>query len=141
MGTVLAWDDLPCGGQDKSDLRIQSRTRLDILDSFLFCAGLIDFQSQQTRAPVLKLIFPDLALQDLGSYVWCFVWVSTYTWMSLVIFLRIFDNDPDKTPKKWTSVKDIIEAAEQSAITLEKGNRASDLCITAIQKQSILYEK
>jgi len=139
--TTFAWDELPMGAQDKFDLRIQSRMRLDTLDTFLFYMNMLIHDNSEAL-PLLKFVIPDMAWRDWEMCVWCSGWMSAYLWMTLKIFLQIVDKDPDKTPKMWKSVKDILGVVDQSTNTLEVDcNVSKDPYGTALAKQSILYEK
>jgi len=140
--SVLAWAELPLGGQDKMDLRLSSRMKLDILDFFLFFQVLVDTANKHDRKlSLVKYLLTDMAWHDFEMYVWFIAWVSAYVWMSMVVFLHIFDDDPDKTPKTWKSVNQILSTADASAQSLMQEPQVKDPYGTALRKQGVLYEK
>lgn len=140
--SVLVWTELPATQQDKMDLRLSARMKLDLLDSFLFYLAFIrKMHTIDKPLPSMKYFLPDVAWHNFHLNVWCFAWVSAYVWMAIVTFLRILDEDPDKTPKTWKSAKDILHAAEVSVDCLEPVPKVVDPYDVAVRQQSYLYQK
>jgi len=139
--TVKAWDDVPLAGRDKFDQRMQSRMKLDILDFYMFFLASTKDGKKDTSLPLLKFVFPETPWHDFELYIWCIAWGTAFVWWSLTIFLRVLDSDPDKTPKMWKTVHQILNVAERSAAALESQSRVEDPYQTSVRKQSVLYEK
>jgi len=138
--TMKAWDDIPLAGVDKFDMRLQSRMKLDVLDFYMFYYMSALLGKNDHSMPLVKFTVPDMTWSDFELYVWCIAWGSAFVWWSAAVLFRIFDFDPDKTPKMWKTVQDILGLAERSAAALEE-SRVADPYNTAVRKQAVLYEK
>lgn len=114
--------------------------KLDVLDFYMFFYMSVVPGQDDGSLPLVKFMFPDTTWHDFELYVWCTAWGSAFVWWSAAIFFHMFDTDPDKTPKMWKTVQDILGLAERSASALED-SRVADPYNTAVRKQQMLYEK